>query len=52
MGPVDEACVDQKESHVSAEGAMGVGVGIGVVGMEAAAEAEAGAWDVAMGFVV
>ena len=29
VGPVEEACVDQRESYVSAEGAMGVGMGIG-----------------------
>ena len=52
MGPAEEACVDQKESYVSAEGAMGAGVGTGVAGMGAAgadAEVGTGGWDVTVG---
>ena len=33
VGAVEETRVDQKESYVSAEGAMAAGVRIGVVGM-------------------
>ena len=38
VGGMEEASVDQKESYVSAEEAMGVGVRISVVGMGTAGD--------------